>query len=117
MDNVIISDEANLKRKVEKFRDGGVEKIHVLSDFDKTLTTLILPSGEKMPSLISRIRNGDLGMIEGFDYDEILRIGFLNENVEDNLEEYKKKFDVVITGVGDFSYVNGLLSEILNNKP
>ena len=49
---------------------------------------------------------GDLGMIEGFDYENLLTIGFLNENVENNLETYKKKFDVVIPNDGSFEFVN-----------
>ena len=57
---------------------------------------------------------GDVDMAEGFDYKEIIKIGFLNEEIDKNLEEYKKNFDVVITGDGDFSYVNQLMSEILN---
>lgn len=55
----------------------------------------------------------DLGMIEGFDYANLIKIGFLNECVEENLEEYKKNFDVIITGDGDFSYINRLMSEII----
>ena len=49
---------------------------------------------------------GDLGMIEGFDYDNLVSVGFLNENVEDNLAKYKKDFDVVIVDDGNFDYVN-----------
>jgi len=56
---------------------------------------------------------GDLGMIEGFDYDEIITIGFLNEDVDKNLEAYKQGYDVVVVGDGDFEKINGLLGEIL----
>ncbi len=56
---------------------------------------------------------GDLGMVEGFEYDNIINIGFLNENVEENLEEYKNNFDVVILGDGDFGFVNELMGEIV----
>jgi cytosolic 5'-nucleotidase 3 len=55
---------------------------------------------------------GDAGMIEGFDCDNLLKVGFLNENVEDSLEEYKKNFDVVLTGDCDFTYVNNFLKEL-----
>jgi len=55
---------------------------------------------------------GDLGMIEGFDYDNIIKIGFLNENIEQSLEIYKKSFDVVILNDGDFSYINQLMEQI-----
>ena len=56
---------------------------------------------------------GDLGMIEGFDYDNLIKIGFLNKNVDENLERYTNEFDVVLTGDGDMDYVNGLLKRIL----
>lgn len=49
---------------------------------------------------------GDLGMIEGFDYENLINVGFLNENVEGNLEKYKNSFDVVITNDGNFDWIN-----------
>lgn len=58
---------------------------------------------------------GDLGMIEGFPYKNLIKIGFLNENVKENLEKYKCDYDIVILNDGDFSFVNGLVKEIINN--
>ncbi len=55
---------------------------------------------------------GDLGMVEGFPYDTLISIGFLNEKVNENLETYKKNFDVVITNDGSMSYVNKILEKI-----
>jgi|SRR3989344_744510 len=55
---------------------------------------------------------GDVGMVEGFDYDNLIKVGFLNEDVEKNLDVYKKYFDVVLTGDQDFSYVNKLVEEM-----
>jgi len=54
----------------------------------------------------------DLKMITGFDYDNLIKIGFLNENVEANLDKYKDSYDVVITDDGDMGYVNELLAKI-----
>ena len=54
---------------------------------------------------------GDLGMIEGFDYNNLISVGFLNENINANLERYKKNFDVVITDDGDFYWINNFLRE------
>jgi len=54
----------------------------------------------------------DIGMVKGFDYDNLIKIGFLNENIEDNLEEYKHNFDVVISNDSSMDYVNQLLREI-----
>ena len=56
---------------------------------------------------------GDVGMVEGFDYDNLIKIGFLNENVDENLEKYKNNFDIVIVGDGDFSFVNRLIAEMV----
>ncbi|MFH1462501.1 MAG: hypothetical protein ABIG08_02335 [bacterium] len=55
---------------------------------------------------------GDVGMVEGFDYDNLIKIGFLNENMEDNLPEYKLNYDVIILNDGSFDRVNSLLEEM-----
>lgn len=55
----------------------------------------------------------DIGMIKGFDYDNLINIGFLNENVEENLEHYKKNYDVVILNDSSMDYVNKILKEML----
>lgn len=52
-------------------------------------------------------------MIKGFDYKNIIKVGFLNENIEENLEQYKHNFDVVIINDGSMNYVNKLLREIV----
>ena len=55
----------------------------------------------------------DIGMIEGFDYENLIKIGFLNENVEENLLEFKKNFDAIILNDGEMDFVNKLLKEII----
>ena len=55
----------------------------------------------------------DIGMIKGFDYDNLINIGFLNENVEENLEHYKKNYDVIILNDSSMDYVNKILKEML----
>ena len=56
---------------------------------------------------------GDLGMVEGFPYDNLMRIGFLNENVEGNLEKFQKNFDVIICNDGPMDFVLDLCREIV----
>jgi len=55
----------------------------------------------------------DVGMVKGFDCNNLIKIGFLNENFEENLEQYKRNFDVVILNDSSLNYVNELLKEII----
>lgn len=55
----------------------------------------------------------DIGMVEGFDYDNLIKIGFLNEKIEKSLEGYKRKYDIVILKDSSMNYVNQLLKEII----
>lgn len=55
---------------------------------------------------------GDLGMAIGFNYDNLLKIGFLNPGEEQNQKEYEKNFDVIITNDSDIQPVNKLIREI-----
>lgn len=52
---------------------------------------------------------GDKDMAEGFEYENILKFGFLNDNVDASLEKYKENFDVVLTYDASMSYVNDFL--------
>lgn len=56
---------------------------------------------------------GDVGMVGSFDYKNLIKIGFLNEDIENSLPEYKKKFDIIITEDGSMNYVNNLLKELI----
>ena len=55
----------------------------------------------------------DVLMVKGFEYDNLIKIGFLNENVEENLEKYKENFDVVLLNDSSLNYVNELLKELM----
>jgi 5'-nucleotidase len=56
---------------------------------------------------------GDIQMTEGFNYKNIIRIGFYNYEDEEKLEDFKDKYDVVITGDGDMDFINSLFEELL----
>lgn len=60
----------------------------------------------------------DIGMIEGFPYQTLLKTGFLNERPseinEEKLEIYLKNYDIVITGDPGFEDINNLLKEIFD---
>ncbi|XP_034197628.1 7-methylguanosine phosphate-specific 5'-nucleotidase A-like isoform X2 [Prunus dulcis] len=38
---------------------------------------------------------GDLGMSDGLNYENRISAGFLNDNVENSLDSYRKTFDIV----------------------
>ncbi len=78
---------------------------------------------EKIPEVyqsIQRRRNvillgdnvEDIGMIEGFHYSHLLKIGFLNFDSDSLKKDYEKNFDVVLEGDGDFNFVNNLLDDL-----
>lgn len=54
---------------------------------------------------------GDLDMVEGFNYDNIIRIGFYNYE-EESLDDFKKNFDVIILNDGNMDFVNKLIREV-----
>ena len=58
----------------------------------------------------------DISMVEGFDYDNLLKIGFLNEyrsaSGDIDSEAFKKNFDVVICNDGPMDFVVDLCQEI-----
>jgi len=56
---------------------------------------------------------GDIGMIKGFNYDNLIKVGFLNENIEESLEIYKQNYDILILYDSPMDYVNELLKEII----
>ena len=56
---------------------------------------------------------GDLGMVANLKYKNLLKIGFLNENADDNIFEFKKAYDVILIGDQDMNYVNQLVKEII----
>ena len=75
----------------------------------------------EIPEIYSNIQNrrnvlllgdsvGDLGMIEGFEYNNLLKIGFLNFDYDKSRKDYERNFDVVLEG--DFNYVNNLVRDL-----
>jgi len=92
-------------------------KDRIIHTMNKSETKI---KNEKYRRLISSRNNvillgdslGDLGMVDDLDVNLILKIGFLNEDVENKLALYKSKFDVVITNDGSMDYINELLYEL-----
>jgi HAD superfamily hydrolase (TIGR01544 family) len=55
---------------------------------------------------------GDCHMADGLGYDNILKIGFLNSEVSNKLESYKKHYDVMITYDNEFDFVYDFLNSL-----
>jgi cytosolic 5'-nucleotidase 3 len=54
----------------------------------------------------------DIDMVKGFDCDNVIKIGFLNDEIEKMKEFYLKKYDILITNDSSMDFVNELLKEI-----
>ena len=55
---------------------------------------------------------GDPGMIEWFDADNLLKVWFLNKNKEKLEQRYRQLYDVVICDDGNFDFINTFLENI-----
>jgi len=90
--------------------------IHSLNKYEITIQQF--PIFEKIKNRTNVILLGDtiddIGMITGFDYDNLLKIGFLNDKTDELLPAFKQKFDIIITDDGDMNFVNSLIQEITN---
>ena len=93
----------------------GIKKpiIHTLSKNE----TMV----KDFPDIFEKVKNrknvlllgdsvSDNEMITGFDYDNLIKIGFLNENIEKNLENYQQNFDIVITNDSSIEFINNFLN-------
>lgn len=55
----------------------------------------------------------DPGMIEGFMYENLLKIGFLNKDRAKLEESYKKHYDIIILNDGNFMFLVSILQQIV----
>jgi 5'-nucleotidase len=88
----------------------GIKKIvHV---FNKSEMEVKIPGVlDRKNVLLLGDSTGDIGMVEGFEYENLIAIGFLNENVKENLDTFKEMYDVVLLGDGNFDFINDFLKE------
>ncbi len=54
---MLIADKTRYDKKIQAFKKDGVKAIHVLADFDRTLTKPVV-NGQKVPSITSLLRDG-----------------------------------------------------------
>lgn len=55
---------------------------------------------------------GDLGMVAGFKYSGLIKVGFLEDKPRENLSAYQQAFDMVLTDNSSFEEINKLVKEI-----
>ena len=91
----------------------------VIHTFNKDETII-----ESFPAIYSKVKDrknvillgdslSDVKMIDWFDYDNLLKIGFLNKDVEKNIEKYINNYDVVIINDWSMKFINKLLIKII----
>lgn len=56
---------------------------------------------------------GDTGMVDGFDYSALLKIGFLNSDIEKRLAEYQANFDLLLLNDAPMDPVNEVIKYII----
>lgn len=57
-EEIIIVNKKELEGKIKRMKKAGIDKLQIISDFDKTLTKSVNIKGEKVPSIISWLRRG-----------------------------------------------------------
>ncbi|KAL9995753.1 putative 5'-nucleotidase [Helianthus debilis subsp. tardiflorus] len=57
---------------------------------------------------------GDLHMSDGLNYETRISVGFLNHNIENSLDSYRKGFDIVYLDDAPMSGVVKLVSELFS---
>jgi 5'-nucleotidase len=105
--------EFNKEGKFTGIKDNKI--IHIFNKQEIELKNLPLYEEIKNKSNVILLGDslGDLSMLENSDYKNIIKIAFYNDN-EENLEEFKKNFDVIITNDGSFDYINELMTKLLH---
>lgn len=132
----------SIKLYLKEIKNGAnhSNNIHIISNsfvWDKTGRAIaynqpIITSANKaetmvknFPAIIKKIKSRtnvillgdnihDLYMVTGFDYDNLIKIGFLNDDVKAKSPLFKKYFDVIILNDSSMGYINRLLKSIID---
>lgn len=105
--------EFNTEGKFTKIKDNKV--IHVFNKQESELKNLPIYAeiSKRKNILLFGDSLGDLGMLEGIEFKNLISFGFMNYPEEEDLEEFKRKFDIVILNDGSFEPINEILDKIL----
>ncbi|NCN86262.1 hypothetical protein GW932_00345 [archaeon] len=80
--------------------EAQLEKLEIYKELEKRKNVLLL--GDSL---------GDVEMIGEFPYENLIKIGFLNEEIDKRMDAYKEIFDLIIPNDGDINFVNEFLNE------
>jgi 5'-nucleotidase len=86
--------------------------IHSLNKDETTLNNLSFFKKIKQRKNVILLGDNieDIKMVDGFDYDKLIKIGFLNDNIKERIENYEKVYDVIILNDGSMQFINNLLN-------
>ena len=88
MDNLIVNQKfQKLKNNIKK---QGIDSLHIVSDFDRTLTYASV-GGEKIPSIISILRDGNYLSKEYAEKAHALFNKYHSIEIDNNINPQKKK--------------------------
>jgi hypothetical protein len=57
--------------------------------------------------------DNDIDMTKSLDYENLIKISFLNENIEKCLDKYKATYDIIALNDSSMFFVNNLLKEMI----
>jgi 5'-nucleotidase len=106
--NKLIWNENNILINYEK------PLIHTFNKNEKTIKNSEIYNKIKNRKNVILIGDslGDVRMIEGFEYENLLKIGFLNYKQKELIKEYKKYYDLIIINDGNFKILFEILKQI-----
>lgn len=89
--------------------------IHALNKYEITLEHLLFFEQIRPRKNVILLGDNidDVGMVTGFDYDNLIKIGFLNDLGEEFLLAFKQNFDLIIPGDGGMEAINEISVEII----
>ncbi|MBD3362622.1 hypothetical protein GF362_02790 [Candidatus Dojkabacteria bacterium] len=90
------------------------EIVHVFNKFDikKHASEYIKKTKERTNIILIGDSMGDLRMTEQLEFENIIRIGFLNEDVDKKIKKYEEEYDLVLFQNSSFKPILSLLKQI-----
>ena len=104
----------------QRDRDGNALDIQkpIIHSFNKDAKILFnLPFYHEIKEKKNVILLGDTiwdaSMLDGFEHKNLIKVWFLNDDIDQNLEQFKKTYDIIVTGDWPLNYVNRLIKKII----